>query len=163
MPTSGKVTLIFRNAPRGLDRKQIREFAKKLALTVAPQQRFTVLITNDKELQRLNVEFLQKDYATDVLSFPMVGDAIELGEMAISAQRARLQGLEFRHSVESEISILMLHGLLHLLGFDHETDRGKMRRVEDQWRLQLGLPHGLIERVKAKPSARRVLAKREPE
>jgi probable rRNA maturation factor len=162
MPSSGKVTLIFRNAPRGLDRKQIREFAKKLALAVAPQRRFTALITNDKELQRLNAEFLHKDYATDVLSFPLEGDAADLGEMAISAQRARLQGLEFRHSVEIEISILMLHGLLHLLGLDHEKDRGKMRRVEDKWRLQLGLPHGLIERVKAKPAARRLLAKRDP-
>ena len=153
MPSSGsKASLIFRNAPRGLDRKQIRDFAKRLSVTVAPGRGFTVLITNDKELCRLNAAFLGKDYATDVLSFPIDGDQNELGEMAISAQRARIQGLEFRHSVENEIAILMLHGLLHLEGMDHETDRGKMRRTEAKWRSQLDLPHGLIERASGKRS-----------
>ncbi len=151
MPSSGsRASLIFRNAPRGLDRKQIREFAKRLSILVAPGRGFTVLITNDKELCRLNAAFLKMDYATDVLSFPIEGDESELGEMAISAQRARIQGMEFRHSAESEIAILMLHGLLHLLGMDHENDRGKMRRMEAKWRSALNLPHGLIERASAK-------------
>ena len=151
MSSSGsRASLIFRNAPRGLDRKQIREFAKRLSILVAPGRGFTVLITNDKELCRLNAAFLKKDYATDVLSFPIEGDESELGEMAISAQRARIQGMEFRHSAESEIAILMLHGLLHLQGMDHENDKGKMRRMEAKWRSALSLPHGLIERASAK-------------
>ena len=116
--------------------------------SIAPGCGFTVLITNDKELCRLNTVFLGKDSPTDVLSFPIEGDVNELGEMAISAQRARLQGMEFRHSVENEIAILMLHGLLHLQGLDHENDRGKMRRTEAKWRAALDLPHGLIERAK---------------
>ena len=107
-----------------------------------------VLITNDKELQRLNAAFLGKDYATDVLSFPFEGPGIELGEIAISAQLARIQSKEFSHTVEQEISILMLHGVLHLQGMDHQADRGKMRRAETKWRLELGLPQGLIERTK---------------
>lgn len=155
MSSSGsRASLIFRNAPRGLDRKQIREFAKRLSILVAPGRGFTVLITNDKELRRLNAAFLKKDYATDVLSFPIEGDESELGELAISAQRARIQGLEFRHSVENEIAILMLHGLLHLQGMDHEVDRGRMRRTEAKWRSSLNLPHGLIGRASAKRASR---------
>ncbi len=149
MSSSGsKPSLLFRNAPRGLDRKQIRGFAKKLCSVVSPGRAFTVLITNDKELQRLNTAFLGKDYATDVLSFPFEGPGVELGEIAISAQLARIQSKEFQHTVEQEISILMLHGVLHLQGMDHQTDRGKMRRAETKWRLELGLPQGLIERTK---------------
>ena len=149
MSSSGsKPSLLFRNAPRGLDRKQIRGFAKKLCSAVSPGRTFTVLITNDKELQRLNAAFLGKDYATDVLSFPFEGPGIELGEIAISAQLARIQSKEFSHTVEQEISILMLHGVLHLQGMDHQADRGKMRRAETKWRLELGLPQGLIERTK---------------
>ena len=151
MSSSGsRASLIFRNAPRGLDRKQIRELAKRLSILVAKGSGFTVLITNDKELCRLNAAFLKKDYATDVLSFPIEGDESELGEMAISAQRARIQGMEFRHSTENEIAILMLHGLLHLQGMDHENDRGKMRRTEAKWRSALNLPQGLIERASVK-------------
>ena len=149
MSSSGsKPSLLFRNAPRGLDRKQIREFAKSLCTLVSPGRGFTILVTNDKELQRLNGAFLGNDYPTDVLSFPFEGAGAELGEIAISAQMARIQGMQFRHSTEQEIAILMLHGLLHLQGMDHHNDRGKMRRVESKWRLELGLPHGLIERVK---------------
>ena len=72
-----------------------------------------------------------------------------LGDIAISLPRARAQAREFRHSTEREIQILMLHGLLHLLGLDHETDRGRMARVEKRWRARLGLPNGLIERVES--------------
>jgi len=74
---------------------------------------------------------------------------VPLGDIAISLPRARAQAHEFRHSTEREIQILMLHGLLHLLGLDHETDRGRMARVEKRWRVRLGLPNGLIERVES--------------
>ena len=145
--SDSKASLLFRNAPRGLDRKWIRDYAKRLSSTVAPGRSFTVLITVDKELQRLNHEFLGRDYPTDVLSFPMESEPLDVGEMAISAQRARLQAKEFRHTVEQEIAVLMLHGLLHLLGMDHEIDGGKMRRAEVKWRKVLDQPAGLIERV----------------
>jgi len=72
-----------------------------------------------------------------------------LGEIAISFERAKEQAGEFGHSVIQEIEILMLHGLLHLLGMDHEADRGQMSRSERKWRASLGLPAGLIERVRA--------------
>ena len=75
--------------------------------------------------------------------------ATYLGEIAISHHRAAAQAADFGHALEDEIRILMLHGLLHLLGMDHETDRGAMRRAETRWRRRLGLPVGLIERVSA--------------
>jgi probable rRNA maturation factor len=140
-------SILFQGVKRSipLDRRRLRAFQTRLTDDVASARSFTVLVTNDAELQRLNREFLQHDYPTDVLSFP--GEA-ELGEMAISADRALEQATEHGHDVSTEIEILMLHGLLHLLGHDHETDRGKMRRLETKWRQTLGLPAGLIERTK---------------
>jgi probable rRNA maturation factor len=75
--------------------------------------------------------------------------APRLGDIAISLPRARAQARQFGHSTESEIRILMLHGVLHLVGMDHAADAGRMARAEKRWRLRLGLPDGLIERVKS--------------
>ncbi|MCX6632488.1 MAG: rRNA maturation RNase YbeY [Candidatus Solibacter sp.] len=83
-------------------------------------------------------------------AFPgFAGSASFLGDIAISLGRARAQAREFAHTIEREIQILMLHGVLHLLGHDHETDSGAMARAEKRWRAKLGLPTGLIERVRA--------------
>jgi probable rRNA maturation factor len=71
-----------------------------------------------------------------------------LGDIAVSIQRARTQAREYHHTLEAEIRILMLHGVLHLLGMDHESDSGQMKRTEMRWRSKLGLPLGLIERMK---------------
>jgi probable rRNA maturation factor len=70
-----------------------------------------------------------------------------LGSLAISLPRARAQAREHGHATEDEIRILMLHGVLHLIGHDHESDRGQMARAELRWRRKLNLPNGLIERV----------------
>lgn len=114
---------------------------------------FSCLVTTDAELQRLNRTFRRRDYPTDVLSFPAASPAgvspDYLGDLAISWQRAREQAREFGHATETEIQVLMLHGLLHLLGLDHEKDNGRMYRAETRWRRSLGLPAGLIERVSA--------------
>jgi probable rRNA maturation factor len=96
----------------------------------------------------LNGRFRGKDYPTDVLSVPS-GTPGALGDIAISLQRARAQARQFGHSTETEVRILILHGLLHLRGLDHETDGGGMARAEKRWRTRLGLPGGLIERVRA--------------
>jgi len=146
-------TVTFRSAPASLRRRSIQSFARKLQADVAKGRPFVCLISGDAELRRLNREFRCKDYATDVLSFPNAKNAdatvkvAPLGDVAISATRARAQAREFGHSTEDEIRILMLHGVLHLLGFDHEGDGGKMARAEKRWRTRLGLPSGLIERV----------------
>ena len=72
-----------------------------------------------------------------------------LGDIAISFLRARAQARAFGHNTGQEVRILMLHGLLHLLGMDHATDSGRMARAEKRWRARLGLPTGLIERVRS--------------
>ena len=98
-------------------------------------------------MARLNRHFRGKRGPTDVLSFPAHEDPNRvLGELAISFDRAKQQAAERRHAVDEEIAVLMLHGVLHLMGMDHETDRGQMARAERKWRSSLGLPAGLIER-----------------
>ena len=141
--------LIFRRPPKGLAPRRLRAFAEEISRTVAKGRRFSCLLAGDQELRRLNREFLGEDYATDVLSFPALEPAGFLGEIAISVQRARQQARSNGHRLDQEICILMLHGLLHLLEMDHETDRGRMARAEARWRKRLGLPAGLIERVRA--------------
>lgn len=147
-------TVTFRRPPVTLCRKSIETFARKLESEVSKGRSFDTLITGDAELRRLNRDFRGKDYATDVLSFSPApegagGKSAPLGDLAISLARARAQARQFGHSTEQEIQVLMLHGLLHLLGFDHETDNGRMARAEKRWRSRLGLPDGLIERVLA--------------
>ena len=141
--------LIFRRAPGGVSRPKLRAFAARLESEVAGGRRFTCLVAGDDELQRLNRDFLHHDYPTDVLSFPSAGSDGLLGEIAISVDRAREQAEEYGHTLEDEIGILLLHGVLHLLGMDHARDRGLMARAERRHREQLGLPGGLIERVRA--------------
>jgi probable rRNA maturation factor len=151
MPRSEPMVLM-RRAPSGLRRGPLEAFAQRLRERVTAGRWFQCLITDDGELQRLNRQFLGKDYPTDVLSFPAAesaGTPTGLGEVAISFQRAREQARAFGHSVSDEIRILMLHGVLHLMGMDHEGDRGAMARTEAAWRNKLGLPASLIERASA--------------
>jgi probable rRNA maturation factor len=114
---------------------------------VIPGRSVACLITGDRELRALNRRFLHKDFPTDILSFPSSNGTA--GEMAISLDRAAAQAAAFGHSVDQELRILMLHGLLHLAGMDHEIDRGQMARAEARWRKRLKLPPGLVERTGA--------------
>jgi probable rRNA maturation factor len=144
MSTKEGSTVIFRG-PRA--RPALREFAVRLQREAARGRGFDCLIADDAELRRLNREYRRKDYATDVLSFPAEGSGNFIGDLAISYQRAKEQAREFGHSIDDELRILMLHGVLHLMGYDHESDDGRMARAEKRWRAKLGLPVGLIERV----------------
>jgi probable rRNA maturation factor len=132
--------LLFRHPSRRVRRKPLRDFLVELDKRVARRRAITCLITNDAELRRLNRQFRGKNYATDVLSFPP-------DEMAISLDRAAAQAKELGHSLEQELRILMLHGVLHLCGMDHEVDSGEMQRAETRWRKRFELPLGLIERA----------------
>ncbi|MDP9169121.1 MAG: rRNA maturation RNase YbeY [Acidobacteriota bacterium] len=138
--------ITYRRAPATLNRSAIEAFAEVLRTRVGRGREFHCLITSDAELQALNKRFLRKDFPTDVLSFPS-GATDPIGDIAISLQRARAQAREWAHSVEDELCILMLHGVLHLKGLDHEADSGRMARAEKRWRNKLGLPGGLIERA----------------
>jgi probable rRNA maturation factor len=95
----------------------------------------TVVFLNNKQMQTYNRKYRKKDYPTDVLSFP-VNEAVDgkryLGDLLISVPKAASQALEKGHSLSREIRILLLHGILHLLGYDHETDHGQMERLEQR-------------------------------
>jgi probable rRNA maturation factor len=109
----------------------------------------SVLLTTDAAIARLNGEFRGKKKATDVLSFPAAGVGAEgmAGDLAVSVETALRQAEEQGHALAVEIKVLVLHGLLHLAGFDHEVDDGRMARREKALRARLGLPLGLIERA----------------
>ena len=111
-----------------------------------------VLVTGSRELRALNTRFRGKNEPTDVLSFAPVLGLVEglAGDIAISADIAAQNARHLGHSAAEEIKILVLHGMLHLAGFDHESDGGTMARKEARLRKALGLPTGLIERS-AKP------------
>ena len=128
-----------------------RALARFLALAqkaVRLKGQVTVLLTTDAAIRRLNKQFRGKNKATDVLSFPASGRGAEAiaGDLAISVTTALGQAVEQGHSLSTEIKVLVLHGLLHLAGFDHEVDDGAMARRERRLRANLGLPQGLIER-----------------
>jgi len=144
--------ILFEKAPGTLRRRELTAFAELISERVADGRRFCCLLTGDETLQRLNREFRGKDAPTDVLSFPSPSPGGGLGDIAISVDRAREQAGSYGHALMAELQVLLLHGVLHLLGHDHETDRGKMRRLETKWRKEFGLPTGLIERA-GKPAA----------
>src|SRR3954454_20577228 len=122
-----------------------------------------VALVSDARMRELNRRFRRKDTPTDVLSFPSetsgprasgVGPRF-FGDIVISAMTARRQARETGHSYASELKVLALHGLLHLLGYDHDdpSDGGRMARLERRLRAQGGLRAGLIERAPGAPAA----------
>lgn len=107
-----------------------------------------LVLVDDNEIQDLNKEHRGKDKPTDVLSFPFESefDHLPLGSIIISVDTAKRQANEEGNSLEMELQILFLHGLLHLQGYDHETDNGEMNEKEEELRKNLNLSSGLINR-----------------
>ncbi|HKE84543.1 MAG TPA: rRNA maturation RNase YbeY [Vicinamibacterales bacterium] len=105
----------------------------------------TVALVSDARVRALNRRFRRKDRVTDVLSFP-ADEPGNLGDVVIATGVAARQAVEVGHPVQAEFRVLALHGLLHLLGYDHEHDDGRMARLERRLRLKGGLGEGLIER-----------------
>ena len=145
---------------RDVELPSARTLARFLAAAQAAVRlkgQVTVLLTTDAAIAKLNKQFRGKNKATDVLSFPASdGPGAEglAGDLAISVTTALGQAGEQGHSLSTEIKVLVLHGLLHLAGYDHEADEGQMARRERKLRAELGLPQGLIERaVGAQPAA----------
>ena len=116
----------------------LRRFATRLRrlLRLRPES-FTVALVTDKRSAALNQRYRRRGHPTDVLSFASGNGT--LGEVVISAETARRNARRYRHSAAEEIKLLMVHGVLHLLGYDHETDRGQMNRREHALRRRLGL------------------------
>src|ERR1035437_3037837 len=127
--------LIPGTTPRNLRLPAVRTLLRFLALAqeaLRLKGQVTVLLTTDAVIRRLNRQFRGKNKATDVLSFPAQGIGAEeiAGDLAISVPTALRQAIEQGHALTAEIKVLMLHGLLHLAGYDHEADIGQMARRE---------------------------------
>ncbi len=149
----------------GLSPAGLARFLARARVAVGLEGEVHVLLADDATLRRLNRTFLGKDKATDVLSFPAATGPAFFGEpegprlagdLAISLEMAARQAARFGHSLRDEVRVLLLHGLLHLAGFDHEQDVGEMAAREAKLRTELGLPTSLIARAGAgqrKPNA----------
>ncbi len=151
------VSTVFPKNLRLPSARTLGRFLAEAQAAVRLRGEVNVQLTTDAAIRRLNRQFRGKNKATDVLSFPAGGVGAEeiAGDLAVSVETARAQAAEQNHSLSVEIKVLILHGLLHLAGYDHETDEGRMARREGRLRARLGLPQGLIERAAMpKPAAR---------
>lgn len=138
-------------------KRALEQFLAKAVTTARLRGSVSVLLTGDSEIQRLNHDFRGKNKPTDVLSFPAgehVGRARVAGDLAISVETAAREADRRGHPLELELRVLLLHGVLHLAGFDHEKDSGEMARKENLLRKKLGLQQGLIARAEAKSTKR---------
>jgi probable rRNA maturation factor len=132
-------------------RRELARFLRQAIEATGLAGEVSVLLTKDEAIRTLNRTYRGKDKATDVLSFPAAETAVGIaGDLVISLETALRQAGERGHSLETEIRVLLLHGLLHLAGYDHEVDDGTMHRKETRLRRQLGLAAGLIERTQAR-------------
>jgi probable rRNA maturation factor len=132
----------------GLTAPALSQFTACAARAMRLKGRTDVLVTSSRELRALNRSFRGKDQTTDVLSFPPAPGWRDkfAGDIAISADIAARNARRLGHTTAKEIKILVLHGLLHLAGYDHERDSGEMNRKEERLRRSFGLPSGLIAR-----------------
>ncbi len=141
--------VIFQKRVADLTELAVRRFVARARRAAGLKGAVNVLLTSSAEMKSLNRRFGGKDTPTDVLSFPAEPGAQKqfAGEIAISAEIATKNARELGHSPAEEVKILVLHGVLHLRGCDHECDNGRMARREKQLRAKLHLPLGLIERT----------------
>jgi probable rRNA maturation factor len=140
--------IIFRKRVTGLSEAALEGFVKRACRAAGVKGAVDVLVTTSREVRALNDRFRKRNKATDVLSFPpmpALRDGLA-GDVAISAEIAKRSAWQLGHSVAEEIKILALHAILHLAGYNHENDRGRMARKETQLRTLFSLPNGLIER-----------------
>jgi probable rRNA maturation factor len=136
--------------------RALERFARQVARRLRLSADVSVLITGSAEVRKLNRRFRRKDKATDVLSFPCPnGSGEPAGDVAISAEIAAENALRYGHSPADELKILILHGMLHLAGYDHERDNGEMASRENALRKELHLPASLIGRNTAKERKRK--------
>jgi probable rRNA maturation factor len=132
--------------------RTLERFVVKAAAAIPLAGDLSVLLTGDRGIRRLNREYRKKNKPTDVLSFPAAESGSRkqnriAGDLAISIDTAARQAIALDHSLATELKVLLLHGMLHLAGFDHEIDEGEMATRELELRRKLRLPGGLIERT----------------
>lgn len=140
------IQIINRQRARKIQPQTWRDFTRRALQAINERDReATVVFVGDPAIRKLNQQFRGRDCATDVLSFPAAAEPFEsenqssLGEVVISVDRAAAQARENRLSFKNEVEQLILHGLLHLGGYDHERDNGEMNRLELKLRKKLGI------------------------
>ena len=140
------IEIINRQRRRKVNTKALRKFAEQaLGAVDCAKRDATIVFVSDRKIRDLNSRFRGKDRATDVLSFPTKAERFETdlwahsGEVIISLERAATQAKQHGLSFSTEVNQLILHGLLHLCGHDHETDKGEMNRLELKLRRKLGI------------------------
>ena len=156
--------VIFQKRVADLTEVALDRFVARVRRAAGLKGRVNVLVTSSAEMKSLNRRFRKKDKSTDVLSFPADPDGAKqfAGEIAISAEIASHNARRLGHSPAEEVKILVLHGVLHLRGYDHECDNGQMARREQQLRAKLRLPLGLIERTTAGVASTSAVSSRTP-
>jgi probable rRNA maturation factor len=141
-----KVIILKKNVA-GLSKSSLARFLTLAMRAAHVRGMINVVVTNNREMRSLNRRFRGINEPTDVLSFPSDRPVSRLaGEIAISAEIASANSTRLGHSLGQEVKILMLHGVLHLAGYDHERDNGAMARQEARLRRALKLPTSLTER-----------------
>jgi probable rRNA maturation factor len=135
--------IVFESKPERSGQRSLEAFARQAQKLAGAKGEISVLLTDSGRMQELNRRFRRKDGATDVLSFPRDDG----GDLAICMEIARENAARYGHSLAEELKILLLHGMLHLAGYDHETDNGEMAKREMQLRSRLKLPATLIDRA----------------
>ncbi len=131
------IEIVNRQRKIKIDAEVFRSFADQ-AISLIPEasgKSAVIAFVSDRQMRQLNGEFRGKDLTTDVLSFPFEADEFEkgennLGDIAISPEQAQRQAAENSLTFPTEIKQLILHGILHLCGYDHETDNGEMNSLE---------------------------------
>jgi probable rRNA maturation factor len=152
----------MRKKVASVKQRMLARFAGRARRAARLHGRVDVLITSSAEMRSLNLRFRGNRKPTDVLSFPSPSGKSQTvaGDIAISADIAATNAKRLGHSVADELKILILHGVLHLAGYDHETDNGRMARKERKLRRELRLPESLIERAGRSASPSNIRADR---
>ena len=146
-----KRVVIFQKRVARLSEPTLRAFLLRAKKAVKLKGTVNLLLTSSTAMRSLNRQFRAKDVPTDVLSFPSPSLPLNpptAGDIAISVDIAAQNATKLGHSTAEEVKILVLHGILHLAGFDHERDNGQMAHKEATLRRTMGLPVALIERDK---------------
>ena len=135
--------IVNRQRRISLEEEDLGAFATGLSRAVRLSlESLTIALVSDRRSAALNRRYRGQTQPTDVLSFPAAGSPAlngYRGDVVISVETARRHARRYRHSLEEEVKLLMVHGVLHLLGYDHETDQGQMNRREHALRRRLGL------------------------
>ena len=127
-----------------------KSFLDSIAKTIGNKE-IELIVTSNEEIQQINKQYRDINKPTDVLSFPYEDMPMSpLGSIVISSEYVQLGAKEFGHTEDDEFALLFIHGLLHLVGYDHEIDNGEMRKEEERLIQKFSLPKSLIVRTQEK-------------